>query len=132
MTFPGGSATIGEATLTYDKAGRLTSGNLDLPALTIAGLVPIEGVSLAYGPTGWSGAGSGGGVDIAFVVTEGELTSGHIAVAEATIGNVIGITDFRRSEEHTSELQSLMRISYAVFCLKKTKSSQTKINIITT
>src|SRR3546814_7373102 len=26
----------------------------------------------------------------------------------------------RRSEEHTSELQSLMRISYAVFCLKKT------------
>src|SRR3546814_4748042 len=27
----------------------------------------------------------------------------------------------KRSEEHTSELQSLMRISYAVFCLKKTK-----------
>src|SRR3546814_6729385 len=27
----------------------------------------------------------------------------------------------RRSEEHTSELQSLMRISYAVFCLKKKK-----------
>src|SRR3546814_10174924 len=27
--------------------------------------------------------------------------------------------DIRRSEEHTSELQSLMRISYAVFCLKK-------------
>src|SRR3546814_9543913 len=30
---------------------------------------------------------------------------------------VVGYTD--RSEEHTSELQSLMRISYAVFCLKK-------------
>src|SRR3546814_2889203 len=30
--------------------------------------------------------------------------------------------DLRRSEEHTSELQSLMRISYAVFCLKKKKS----------
>src|SRR3546814_2658340 len=30
-----------------------------------------------------------------------------------------------RSEEHTSELQSLMRISYAVFCLKKKKSSTT-------
>src|SRR3546814_2067054 len=29
--------------------------------------------------------------------------------------------DGRRSEEHTSELQSLMRISYAVFCLKKKK-----------
>src|SRR3546814_3379195 len=32
----------------------------------------------------------------------------------------------KRSEEHTSELQSLMRISYAVFCLKKKK--KTKIN----
>src|SRR3546814_6509313 len=31
-----------------------------------------------------------------------------------------------RSEEHTSELQSLMRISYAVFCLKK-KNNQTKL-----
>src|SRR3546814_2934913 len=29
--------------------------------------------------------------------------------------------DLKRSEEHTSELQSLMRISYAVFCLKKKK-----------
>src|SRR3546814_9479684 len=36
-------------------------------------------------------------------------------------------TTIRRSEEHTSELQSLMRISYAVFCLKKKKhkSAQT-------
>src|SRR3546814_1877956 len=32
-----------------------------------------------------------------------------------------------RSEEHTSELQSLMRISYAVFCLKN-KTNQNKIN----
>src|SRR3546814_10703812 len=30
-----------------------------------------------------------------------------------------------RSEEHTSELQSLMRISYAVFCLKKTTNTET-------
>src|SRR3546814_5255485 len=30
-----------------------------------------------------------------------------------------------RSEEHTSELQSLMRISYAVFCLKKKKTTRT-------
>src|SRR3546814_3301226 len=33
---------------------------------------------------------------------------------------------FKRSEEHTSELQSIMRISYAVFCLKKKKKTQTK------
>src|SRR3546814_2346511 len=31
------------------------------------------------------------------------------------------VADMGRSEEHTSELQSLMRISYAVFCLKKKK-----------
>src|SRR3546814_4464880 len=34
-----------------------------------------------------------------------------------------------RSEEHTSELQSLMRISYAVFCLKKKKQYMTKITL---
>src|SRR3546814_1876725 len=33
-----------------------------------------------------------------------------------------------RSEEHTSELQSLMRISYAVFCLKKKKTISTQHN----
>src|SRR3546814_17084430 len=37
-----------------------------------------------------------------------------------------------RSEEHTSELQSLMRISYAVFCLKKKTKNYTAIYIKTT
>src|SRR3546814_1528489 len=36
----------------------------------------------------------------------------------------IGSIAWSRSEEHTSELQSLMRISYAVFCLKKKKHKQ--------
>src|SRR3546814_12465694 len=35
--------------------------------------------------------------------------------------------DKRRSEEHTSELQSLMRISYAVFCLNKKKTPKTTV-----
>src|SRR3546814_2543795 len=51
-----------------------------------------------------------------------------------TIGLVAGIEleprkdapGKRRSEEHTSELQSLMRISYAVFCLKKKKQKNRK------
>src|SRR3546814_8087161 len=34
-----------------------------------------------------------------------------------------------RSEEHTSELQSLMRISYAVFCLKKTKEERHTLDL---
>src|SRR3546814_6735757 len=37
--------------------------------------------------------------------------------------NSLGIDQTARSEEHTSELQSLMRISYAVFCLKKKKNT---------
>src|SRR3546814_956386 len=37
-----------------------------------------------------------------------------------------------RSEEHTSELQSLMRISYAVFCLKKKKIQKSRTTIVTT
>src|SRR3546814_4321417 len=38
-----------------------------------------------------------------------------------------GISQSMRSEEHTSELQSLMRISYAVFCLKKKKIHQQRL-----
>src|SRR3546814_7785346 len=37
---------------------------------------------------------------------------------------------FRRSEEHTSELQSLMRISYAVFCLNKKKKKHNRKELI--
>src|SRR3546814_10082175 len=39
-----------------------------------------------------------------------------------------GLPDFIRSEEHTSELQSLMRISYDVFCLKKKTLNNIKHN----
>src|SRR3546814_9669527 len=38
----------------------------------------------------------------------------------------VKMVDDNRSEEHTSELQSLMRISYAVFCLKKKNKIKTK------
>src|SRR3546814_3358834 len=39
--------------------------------------------------------------------------------------DLAAVDDVARSEEHTSELQSLMRISYAVFCLKKKKIMHT-------
>src|SRR3546814_8328302 len=45
--------------------------------------------------------------------------------AEAFLGAFFP-PDFVRSEEHTSELQSLMRISYAVFCLKNKKQTLKK------
>src|SRR3546814_1638454 len=56
-----------------------------------------------------------------------EVDADHAALAEAAlIAEVEAVGGFRveRSEEHTSELQSLMRISYAVFCLKKKKNTQ--------
>src|SRR3546814_8083047 len=49
---------------------------------------------------------------------QAKITSGKIAVGDTVHLSV------DRSEEHTSELQSLMRISYAVFCLKKKKTTQ--------
>src|SRR3546814_10317997 len=52
--------------------------------------------------------------------TAPQLAGGAMEGKEVRYG-VLGSTLFARSEEHTSELQSLMRISYAVFCLKKKK-----------
>src|SRR3546814_2148611 len=51
-----------------------------------------------------------------------ETNSASAATAERN-----GFMEFPRSEEHTSELQSLMRISYAVFCLKKKKETHVRI-----
>src|SRR3546814_2376147 len=45
----------------------------------------------------------------------------HDSVTPASAGLATTRRSWMRSEEHTSELQSLMRISYAVFCLKKKK-----------
>src|SRR3546814_9675846 len=44
----------------------------------------------------------------------------------AFVPNFSAATVTNRSEEHTSELQSLMRISYAVFCLNKTNTNDTQ------
>src|SRR3546814_3056955 len=49
---------------------------------------------------------------------------------QASLGAFHTVHDWR-SEEHTSELQSLMRISYAVFCLKKKKHIQYHRNQLT-
>src|SRR3546814_6528958 len=55
-------------------------------------------------------------------------THSHPAQENQTMGTITTTDDttifYKRSEEHTSELQSLMRISYAVFCLKKKKKTK--------
>src|SRR3546814_6786905 len=56
---------------------------------------------------------------------DGDLAGGeHAAVAAVFLWRDAAVRAAARSEEHTSELQSLMRISYAVFCLKKKKTLQ--------
>src|SRR3546814_2849305 len=60
-----------------------------------------------YAPTGF-------GPELGF---DGDLV--NLEIASAMAGGHGRTIDKGRSEEHTSELQSLMRISYAVFCLKK-------------
>src|SRR3546814_7404035 len=52
----------------------------------------------------------------------GEIRTQSLAADEQTRQRAVG----KRSEEHTSELQSLMRISYAVFCLNKKTKKNTK------
>src|SRR3546814_10327445 len=54
--------------------------------------------------------------------TISSTSGGGITVAIDATPATTTITDTVRSEEHTSELNSLMRISYAVFCLQKTKT----------
>src|SRR3546814_12347463 len=49
-----------------------------------------------------------------------------LGIAKLRVALNAGDGAFERSEEHTSELQSLMRISYAVFCLKKKKKNRYK------
>src|SRR3546814_5143521 len=53
----------------------------------------------------------------------GEVVATGTGVENLAIGDHVAVL---RSEEHTSELQSLMRISYAVFCLKKKKNIRNK------
>src|SRR3546814_13069611 len=56
-----------------------------------------------------------------------EIIQKYISELKQPYRNVIEMREIKRSEEHTSELQSLMRISYAVFCLKKKKIKQKKV-----
>src|SRR3546814_51448 len=110
-----------------------------------AGRTPSSGAALAVGPDALAlgpclalrlrvvGGGVGGGpaaaveqdhlrqvptIDLAAVPAAGRGAAQHLAATDIVGHRLRGF----RSEEHTSELQSLMRHSYAVFCLKKKKN----------
>src|SRR3546814_1292940 len=59
--------------------------------------------------------------DKALPISE-DSQAGQRCQASSPITSALDLPSIARSEEHTSELQSLMRISYAVFCLKKKKN----------
>src|SRR3546814_5725630 len=83
----------------------------------------MSGAQVAAGkPVALSGIAFDGGSGIARVDISAD---GGASWRQAELGKDLGRYSFRswRSEEHTSELQSLMRISYAVFCLKKKKKN---------
>src|SRR3546814_10745632 len=63
------------------------------------------------------------------VEEQGELGAVALDRGRAVGASLVAVAE-ERSEEHTSELQSLMRISYAVFCLKKKKNQTHNAKII--
>src|SRR3546814_3195612 len=145
--------------LTHTLKGRLLGGNdgIDLPHAEIGQKVGLVDRTLGVPDIGKLGScirdGSrwrafsdqfaqsfgrllSGGGQVAFQffarLSEGDaiaLPLGWRAVRKH--GNPGGTDARLRSEEHTSELQSLMRISYAVFCLKKKKKKPTNTNMNT-
>src|SRR3546814_2164157 len=88
-----------------DRADDVVVGNFDGHAL-------VRGAQLAF---------AGEPELAAHIVCERTVRELDTAATEAALaaGALSPPIDLLRSEEHTSELQSLMRISYAVFCLKK-------------
>src|SRR3546814_6657321 len=84
----------GNVSITTSAAGAVRSGNVVASSITVdTAAAPVDGVTKT--------SFAGGKASI--------VQAGDAADAEDSV---------RRSEEHTSELQSLMRTSYAVFCLK--------------
>src|SRR3546814_4712633 len=100
-----------------DWSSDVFSSDLDRVVVGLAGATVVEG-GLAIG------LDHPGAVDRPRVEVLEHLLDGRVLAGLLLLVPVGAVEDGRgdeggRSEEHTSELQSLMRISYAVFCLKK-------------
>src|SRR3546814_7911509 len=106
-----GRVTAGEASEAV--CGRV-DGNIDEGGSTVPDK-PSD-----PGDGGDTGSNPGNGAS--YTVRSGDTLSGIAAANNMSLDALISA----RSEEHTSELQSLMRISYAVFCLKKKKKNDTR------
>src|SRR3546814_9915075 len=97
----------------------------EMPARNQAGVVARQAGPADIGAQRIDGT-AGGAADLAGQRVAAVVGAAHAAVViidqrrrDTGDGCVVFQSEARRSEEHTSELQSLMRISYAVFCLRK-------------
>src|SRR3546814_1908316 len=84
-------------------------------------------VVTAFGRLGqWFASKDVFGVEPDMITCAKGLTSGYLPLGACLISDRLleSLRAKARSEEHTSELQSLMRNSYAVFCLKQTKNTK--------
>src|SRR3546814_2277611 len=104
-------ATSDEIEKRFDWCPSFTLSRLNLPARYGAGVV----ASIAFGSTGALSSVTASTMPLNCASRLGKTWFASFATGMSRVSEV------GRSEEHTSELQSLMRISYAVFCLKKTQ-----------
>src|SRR3546814_3366960 len=106
--------------LSFPGVGRLVSGRMDLGDITVG-----FNVTPAFTNKSFS---LGGGVS-ARIPLSGRLSAEvGVSYMSLRVGTDREVDKTDRSEEHTSELQSLMRISYAVFCLKKKTKTHKKLD----
>src|SRR3546814_2140408 len=88
-----------------EAEGRFRAEPVEHRLQPVRGAIEVEGI--------------GGADDQVDLAVEVGLEARPVALDD--MSNIVVLAPVSRSEEHTSELQSLMRISYAVFCLKKKK-----------
>src|SRR3546814_4712046 len=93
-----------------------------------ANLRPFLAVHRRFGPQVRSGQASGDSGSVVEVVV---VVAGAAPASSRSFSASAMRSRASRSEEHTSELQSLMRISYAVFCLKKTNNQILLYHLVT-
>src|SRR3546814_9795870 len=99
----------------WEKNG--AEGSIDGVIEALIARQHIQGEELAIAMRPFSSAGTYG----RFFTGQSTLKIG----ADLTVFELSDLSARERSEEHTSELQSLMRTTYAVFCLKKNKTTHT-------
>src|SRR3546814_8899978 len=114
-------------------SAQINMAKLFIPFVELAAAILIG--CAATGNTGFLARGLGSGVAViggrlSYAVYLWHFPFAYWArdrwsFAPTVVATIVFAVTMARSEEHTSELQSLMRISYAVFCLKKKKKQNT-------